>query len=84
LTSDEYFNFLRLLNRIKTDLQGQSLLGDMEECKIGLFNLVLNGAAVPFLHNGTVWSESCEGTAVRIITLTIFKNCSIKEKLSIC
>lgn len=46
-----------ILNRIKNDLQGESLLGDMEECKIGLFNLVLNGVAIPYLHNGTAWNE---------------------------
>jgi len=46
------------LNRIKKDLQGESLLGDMEECKIGLFNLVLNGVAIPYLHNGTAWNEA--------------------------
>jgi hypothetical protein len=29
------------------------LIGEFEECKIGLFNLALIGIATPFLHNNT-------------------------------
>ena len=46
--------FLKLtFLRVKVDLQGSKLLGDMEECKNGLFNLVLSGVATPYFHNGT-------------------------------
>ena len=37
---------------MRLDLQGDSLIGDMEECKMALFNLILNGLAIPYLHNG--------------------------------
>lgn len=38
-------------NRIKEDLQGHQLIGDNEDCRISLFNLVFSGIAIPYLHN---------------------------------
>ena len=43
------------LLRLREDLQGEILLGDMEECKISLFNLVATGYATPYLHNNILY-----------------------------
>ncbi|CAF0710078.1 unnamed protein product [Brachionus calyciflorus] len=53
----------RKVDRLKEDIQNQRLIGDMEECKISLFNLVLTGSAVPYLHNGSIVYDS-EGQAL--------------------
>lgn len=49
--------------RLKEDLQGHALIGDMEDCKASLFNLVLTGTATPYFHNGTLVYDS-EGKAL--------------------
>lgn len=48
----------RKIDKLRTDLQGKVLLGDMEDCKIPLFNLVLTGCAVPYVHNGSIYYDS--------------------------
>lgn len=45
----------RKLPKLREDLQGEILLGDMEECKISLFNLVATGYATPYLHNNILY-----------------------------
>lgn len=44
--------------RLKEDLQGNVLIGEMEECRSSLYNLVLTGTATPFFHNGTLVYDS--------------------------
>lgn len=45
-------------NRLEADLQDSSLLGDMEECKMPLYNLLLTGLATPYVHNGSIFYDS--------------------------
>lgn len=45
----------RKFEKIKKDLQGHCLIGDMEDCRIALYNLVLNGVATPYLHNNAMY-----------------------------
>ena len=47
-------------------MQGKVLLGDMEDCKIPLFNLVLTGCAVPFFHNGSIYYDNDGQSLVRV------------------
>ena len=47
-----------LMFRLKEDLQGNVLIGEMEECRSSLYNLVLTGTATPFFHNGTLVYDS--------------------------
>ncbi|RNA13417.1 hypothetical protein BpHYR1_030217 [Brachionus plicatilis] len=46
------------IEKLNEDLQGHLLIGDMEECKFSLFNLVITGTATPFFHNGTIVYDS--------------------------
>lgn len=48
----------RNIDKLRADLQGKVLIGDMEDCKIPLFNLVLTGYAVPYFHNGSVYYDA--------------------------
>ena len=59
-------------------MQGKVLIGDMEDCRIPLFNLVLTGCAVPYFHNGAVYYDADGQSLVEIIllfgiTLNIFR-----------
>ena len=38
-------------------MQGHALVGDMEDCQIALYNLVISANAVPFLHNDTIYFD---------------------------
>jgi len=52
------------LNRMKKDLQDKAdtpLIDTAGECSQALFNLVLFGAATPYLHNGTLTIEDDNG-----------------------
>lgn len=46
--------FRNLWFRLEADLQGSSLLGDMEESKLPLYNLIIAGIATPYVHNNTI------------------------------
>ena len=61
----------RQFNRLKQDLQGEKLLGDMEECKIALFNLVCNGVACPYLHNNSIYYDANGEPLVSALALRI-------------
>ena len=69
----------RQFNRLKQDLQGEKLLGDMEECKIALFNLVCNGVACPYLHNNSIYYDTNGDPLVSDLLVRIL----LKERLII-
>jgi hypothetical protein len=48
------YSRLILIKRLDNELQGNVLLGDMEDCRFALYNLVIAGIGTPFLHNGTI------------------------------
>lgn len=48
----------RKIDSLLKDLQGQSLLGQMEDCKIALYTLILTGTATPYLHNGNTYYDT--------------------------
>ena len=54
---------------MRVDLQGQKLIGDMEECKIALFNLILTGLATPFFHNGEMHYDANGESLVIILEI---------------
>lgn len=53
------------------DLQGNQLISDMEECKLGLFNLVMNGEAMPYFHNGHLYYDSHGQALVNLIEFLV-------------
>lgn len=55
----------RQLDKVKIDLQGDRILGDNEECRVALLNLVLTGVATPYLHNSTIYYDS-NGESLKI------------------
>ncbi len=56
-------------------MQGQTLLGDMEDCKIPLYCLLLTGVATPYLHNGiSYYDQDGQSLVIKLILIGLYIN----------
>lgn len=62
-------------------MQGDRILGDNEECRVALLNLVLTGVATPYLHNSTIYYDSNGESLVKYKNFFDLENFFIKIKI---